>query len=128
MKTILDIKKTTHVPVRETIYNVESLSDLFAAIEDALKTNPLVEKIKVRHSESIDVQKWMYKYGFDLYDYASYGEIKFKGFSKWVYFNNDIPVFFDDSCSGIDVPPHTTTFKSNEYDILEFDSYKKIQF
>lgn len=125
--TIIDIKKSGFPKVEKT-YNVESLTELFEAIDDALKINPLIELIKVRRSEIIDVQKWKNKYGFDFFNYTDKREIKFRGFTKWVYFKNDMPVFFDDSCSGTDTQPHTATFKSLEYDTLEFDRCEKIRF
>ena len=127
MPTILNIKKSGF-PDIEKIYSVESLTDLFEAIEDGLKINPSIHKINVRQNINIDVAKWMNENGFDFYNYSTNGEIRFRGFTKWVYFKNDTPVFFDSACSGTDTPPHTTTFRNSVYVNLKFDYYKKITF
>ncbi len=127
MRTILSIEKPGFSDV-DTKYNIESLSDLFYSIEDALKINPLIEKIRVIKNEKIDVEEWMFKNGFDFSNYSNKGEIRFRGFVKWVYFKKNVPVFFDSACSGIETPPHTCTFNHDEYKTLDFDRYQKIKF
>lgn len=126
MKTILDIQKPGFPSVKK-IYKVESPTELFEAIEGALNIDPLIEKIKVQPSDRIHVSEWASKYGFDFSNYFK-GEIKFRGFTRWVYFKDKEPVFFDSYCSGTDTKPHTASFRSSIYLTLEFDECKKIRF
>jgi hypothetical protein len=127
MNTILDIQKSGF-PNIEKKYVVETLEELFEAIEDALKINPLIEEIKVKKTDKLNIQDLIYNHGFDFFYYNSDGKIRFRGFTKWVYFKNDNPVFFDSSCSGTDTQPHTSTFRHQSYTTLDFDRCEKIIF
>jgi hypothetical protein len=127
--TILDIapkpKKTQTV---DKIYSVKSIYELFGAINDALKINPVIESIQITRNVNIDEVLFNTNHGLNLFNYTNKGEVKFRGFTRWVYFKNDTPIFFDSACSQTDTPPHTATFKSSVYETLEFDRFEKIEF
>lgn len=115
MRTVLSIKKPA---VYDIIYRINSVDDIFSAIEASLKINPLNDKIRVELSSKVDVHNLCHIHGLEFI-YPNF--IKFTGYVRWVYFKDDTPVFFDDSCIYTDTEPHTAPFKKKEYDTLDFD-------
>jgi hypothetical protein len=115
MKTVLSIKKPA---IYDITYQINSVDDIFSAIEASLKINPLNDKIRVELSSLINIEAICHVYGFEFI-YPNY--IRFTGYKRWVYFKNDTPVFFDDSCIYTDTEPHTASFKKKEYYTLDFD-------
>ena len=122
MKTILSIQK---IDTSERVYQVNSIDELFDAIDKEIAQNTNASQIKLESLENLDKFYLRDALGFDIYQ-ADRKIIKFRGYKVWAYFKNNEPVFFDFACSGINLAPHIVGGRNKIYDTLDFDRFEKI--
>jgi hypothetical protein len=126
-KTAIDFIATT---LKEpTIYSLNNIDDIFEAIEDALKINPKCQVIHFKMNDFIHEKRFEIgvKYGFDTFN-LSKGILRFRGYTRWVFFKDNVPVYFTEESSGMEEPPYYSKIKNGIYETLEFDRHEKINF
>ena len=99
IKTILDLKRYKELPNADTVYDLDSIDDILLKIQKL--SNQDLEYLFVK-SISKDLRKDLENlYGFKIWD----NKIYWTGYSRWVYFLDNVPIYFASSCSQTDTAP-----------------------
>jgi len=131
--TVLDLIASPRLKLIEDVFETTTIEGVFQIIQDVLKKNPTQFFINLKVNPEIQkLQKKLEdKHGFDIsYSYSQTTIcLRFRGYARWVYFRNGVPVYFTSSCSGIlGKSPHETFGYKSEFSKLKFDDYKRLEF
>jgi hypothetical protein len=129
-KTALDLR--TPPPKEPKVYEANSIEELFDAIYEELTVNPKTETILLKVNSFLysNLGYLDHDCGFETWGLLgkNIGYLRFKSYSKWVFFKDNVPVYFTDECAGTDHPPHNSVIKKGVYESLDFDRCEKIYF
>ncbi len=129
--TVFDLETTPELD--DKLYDAKTIEEVFDAILDMQKRVPSQNYVNIALNYELYNLRivMMNRHGLkfkiiaDSYGNAKHYQVQFSGYPLWVYFINNVPVYFTDINSWVDNPPHSVSaFNPN----IEFDTFRKIKF